>query len=141
MNDNQKKGKLLSLKMKYDESKAKVSRATQIIFWVSGLNFLFAIFSYLSTNSMVVLIVSALISLFIAGLGFLSKASPLIGLILSFSILALLFIFDFLNVQMGLLAIAFRIATLVILAVGIYNVINAKKIIQEYDRLEASMNS
>lgn len=142
MNQNQIKGKLLSLNMKKEEANDKVNRATKIIFWVAGLNFLFAVFNFLTTNSIIVLVVAGIISLILAGLGFWSKKSPLIALIISLSILTVLFTLDFISsTQLGLLAISGRVAVLLILSVGIYNVIWANKIIKEYNELAAAVES
>lgn len=141
MNENQIKGKLLSLNMKKEEAEDKVNRATKIIFWVAGLNFLFAIFNYLTTSNILVIILAGVISLILVGLGFWSKRSPLIALIISLIILTLLFGLDiFGSVQIGLLGIAGRVAVLIILSMGVYNVVWAKKIIEEYKELESSLS-
>lgn len=139
MNENQIKGKLFALKMQREEADDRVSRAANVIFWVAGINFLFAIFSFLTAGGLIYLIASGIISGILAGLGFWSKKSPMVGLIISFIILGGLFALDiFSGAPIGLLGFAGRIAVLMILGFGIYNVVAAKKVIREYDELAAS---
>ena len=142
MNENQIRGKLLALNMRKEEAEDKVNKARNVIFWVAGLNLLAAVFAYWSAKLVLVLIFGSAISILLAGLGFWAKKSPLPALITSFSILTVLFGLEFINLgQMSLISVASRIAVLLILAIGIYNIIWANRILKEYNELAQSVRA
>ncbi|MEQ9165981.1 MAG: hypothetical protein RLO12_06975 [Fulvivirga sp.] len=136
MEDNIKTGKLLSLNLKKEEAQSKITNATKLLYLVAGINLLFGVFNYLSSGIIIILILSAILSLIVFGLGLWSRKSPFTAILIAFIFLGGLFTIDFMNYQqLSLLGIAFRIAVLLTLIFGLYNVMLAKKIIKEYNEL------
>jgi len=141
VNNNQKKGRLIALRLQKEEAESKTARATKILFWAAGINLIGGILLFLQFSNLFMLVFSGLISIVVVGLGFWSKKTPLIALAVSFVFLAGLFSIDFINYQkVGLLGLALRAVILVFLVQGVYNVFNSQKVLKEFKALEADLS-
>lgn len=141
MNQNQLKGRLLALDLQKEEAEGKTKRAVSIMFAIAGLNVLFAVLYWFQTKSVVVFAITLLIGLIIFSLALWARKKPLIPLVIALILLSLLYSADMMVTgSFNIFGIAIRLAIILFLILGIYNVYHGKKVLKRYNDLKSQLD-